>query len=177
MYKRQPHQSSRAPLSGGNAVCLVAAGARYEYSVIMMVKRHEPLRTVRPNPVSGGAPASGPKRHHPGESGRLLTPAAANPKSHFRLFDPRLTGGFRDEYMGQLRCMAARPPRHHRSQLLTARAAGRLFCGGDGAGGDDGRINAWSTSQGTMLCAQSLDSPVICMCVVCLLYTSPSPRD
>ena len=95
----------------------------------------------------------------------MINPAAA-PKSVLRLFDPRLTGGLRDEYMGQVRCMAARPPRHHRSQLLTARAAGRIFCGGDGAGGNDGRINAWSTSNGALLCAQSLDANVLCMCVV-----------
>ena len=99
-------------------------------------------------------------------SGRTLS-APSKASSNLRIFDPRLTGGLRDDAMLKLRCLAARGQRHHRGQLLTARAAGRIFCGGDGTSSAvDGRINAWSTSTGAMLCAANLDSSVMCLAVV-----------
>jgi WD40 repeat protein len=96
-------------------------------------------------------------------SGRLLS--SAN-KPLLRLFDPRLTAGLSDPKLVRLRCLASRPQRHHRSAVLTARAAGRVFCGGDGDGTADGRINAWSTSNGTLLGATNLESKIMCLTVV-----------
>jgi hypothetical protein len=95
-----------------------------------------------------------------------MAPEASNA---LRLFDPRLSSGLRDEGLLELRCLATRPPRHHRGQTLTARAAGRVFSGGDAATDTDavcGRVNAWSTSTGAMLCATRLDSPAMCLAVV-----------
>lgn len=97
-------------------------------------------------------------------AGRLLSTTSKS--TLLRLFDPRLTSGLHDPKLAKLRCLASRAPRHHRSAVLTARAAGRVYCGGDGEAGTDGRVNAWSTSNGALLGATTLEAKVVCLAVV-----------
>ncbi len=98
-----------------------------------------------------------------------MAPPSAAPlaaRSHLRLFDPRLTSGLADESM-HLRCIATRPPRHYRAHTLTARASGRVFCGGAQSGDDSvGRVSAWSSATGAFIGAVALDAPAFCLVVV-----------
>jgi hypothetical protein len=107
-----------------------------------------------------------------GRGGVARFPAMATGRSlgsntpQLRLFDPRLTSGLREERLfSRLRCLAVRPPRHNKGMALTARASGRIFCGGDG-GTSDGRVAAWSTQTGSLLCAATLEAPATCLAVV-----------
>ena len=114
-----------------------------------------------------------PLSPRPMASGRLqlssTAKAPARAPVNLRLFDPRLTAGLRDERISRLRCVATRPPRHFRAQTLTARAAGRVFGGGDdgeSGGGSGGRVSAWSTSSGALLCTVRLDASATCLAIV-----------
>ena len=106
----------------------------------------------------------------------LANAAETNQPRQLRLFDPRLADGLRDERLSELRCLAARPPKHVRGVALTARAAGRVFCGGDGPSSGAGRVNAWSTNTGSLICAAALDAPATCLAVVDTVHPAPPLR-
>ena len=75
-----------------------------------------------------------------------------------KLVDPRLSSsGLHDSELVFLRCIASPSHAHVR--------AGCIFSGGESHGGE-GRVVAWDTVNGTLVCAARLEAPVVCMVVV-----------
>ena len=65
----------------------------------------------------------------------------------------------RDEHCASVRCVTSRGARHVRG-MLTAKAAGRVWCGGgsrDGARDVRGRVSSYATSNGGLLVLHRLN--------------------
>jgi len=81
--------------------------------------------------------------------------------------DPKLAV-LRDDSCASVRCVVARAIRH-RSGVLTAKAAGRVWCGGgskEGARDVRGRVSAYATTSGELLGSAQLDAHAICIALV-----------
>lgn len=81
--------------------------------------------------------------------------------------DPKLAV-LRDDSCASVRCVVARAIRH-RSGVLTAKAAGRVWCGGgskEGARDVRGRVSAYATTSGELLGSAQLDAHATCIALV-----------
>ena len=81
--------------------------------------------------------------------------------------DPKLAV-LRDDSCASVRCVVARAIRH-RSGVLTAKAAGRVWCGGgskEGARDVRGRVSAYATTTGELLGSAQLEAHATCLALV-----------
>ena len=81
--------------------------------------------------------------------------------------DPKLAV-LRDDSCASVRCVVARAIRH-RSGVLTAKAAGRVWCGGgskEGARDVRGRVSAYATTSGELLGSAQLEAHATCLALV-----------
>ena len=96
-----------------------------------------------------------------------MSPLADTPPANMQLADP-LLASLRDDSCGSVRCVVSRAIRH-RTGVLTAKAAGRVWCGGgskDGAKDVRGRVSAYATASGELLGSEQLEAHATCLALV-----------
>ena len=89
------------------------------------------------------------------------------PAPPLQVADPKLAV-LRDDSCASVRCVVARAVRH-RTGVLTAKAAGRVWCGGgskEGARDVRGRVSAYATNSGELLGSTQLEAHATCLALV-----------